>query len=84
MVFYSIISVIPGLRLVAALLSLSVYIKIVQDIEEEERQQRITRKTYNNERQYELKDGTEINFANQQEIINYIGKLEDTVKHKRI
>ena len=75
---------IPGLRLVAALLSLSVYIKIVQDIEEEERQQRITRKTYNNERQYELKDGTEINFANQQEIINYIGKLEDTVKHKRI
>ena len=82
--FILLISVIPGLRLVAALLSLSVYIKIVQDIEEEERQQRITRKTYNNERQYELKDGTEINFANQQEIINYIGKLEDTVKHKRI
>ena len=70
--FILLISVIPGLRLVAALLSLSVYIKIVQDIEEEERQQRITRKTYNNERQYELKDGTEINFANQQEIINYI------------
>ena len=82
--FILLISVIPGLRLVAALLSLSVYIKIVQDIEEEERQQRITRKTYNNERQYELKDGTEINFANQQEIINYIGKLEDTVKLKRI
>ena len=82
--FILLISVIPGLRLVAALLSLSVYIKIVQDIEEEERQQRITRKTYNNERQYELKDGTEINFAKQQEIINYIGKLEDTVKHKRI
>ena len=82
--FILLISVIPGLRLVAALLSLSVYIKIVQDIEEEERQQRITRKTYNSERQYELKDGTEINFANQQEIINYIGKLEDTVKHKRI
>ena len=82
--FILLISVIPGLRLVAALLSLSVYIKIVQDIEQEERQQRITRKTYNNERQYELKDGTEINFANQQEIINYIGKLEDTVKHKRI
>ena len=82
--FILLISVIPGLRLVAALLSLSVYIKIVQDIEEEERQQRITRKTYNNERQYELKDGTEINYANQQEIINYIGKLEDTVKHKRI
>ena len=82
--FILLISVIPGLRLVAALLSLSVYIKIVQDIEEEERQQRITRKTYNNERQYELKDGTEINFANQQEIINYIGKLADTVKHKRI
>ena len=82
--FILLISVIPGLRLVAALLSLSVYIKIVQDIEEEERQQRITRKTYNNERQYELKDGTEINFANQQEIINYSGKLEDTVKHKRI
>ena len=82
--FFILLSVIPGLRLVAALLSLSVYIKIVQDIEEEERQQRITRKTYNNERQYELKDGTEINFANQQEIINYIGKLEDTVKHKRI
>ena len=82
--FILLISVIPGLRLVAALLSLSVYIKIVQDIEEEERQQRITRTTYNNERQYELKDGTEINFANQQEIINYIGKLEDTVKHKRI
>ncbi len=82
--FILLISVIPGLRLVAALLSLSVYIKIVQDIEEEERQQRITRKTYNNERQYELKDGTEINFANQQEIINYIGKLEDAVKHKRV
>ena len=82
--FILLISVIPGLRLVAALLSLSVYMKIVQDIEEEERQQRITRKTYNNEKQYELKDGTEINFANQQEIINYIGKLEDTVKHKRI
>lgn len=82
--FILLISVIPGLRLVAALLSLSAYIKIVQDIEEEERQQRITRKTYNNERQYELKDGTEINFANQQEIINYIGKLEDAVKHKRV
>lgn len=82
--FILLISVIPGLRLVAALLSLSAYIKIVQDIEEEERQQRITRKTYNNERQYELKDGTEINFANQQEVINYIGKLEDAVKRKRI
>ena len=82
--FILLISVIPGLRLVAALLSLSVYIKIVQDIEEEERQQRITRKTYNNEKQYELKDGTEINFANQQEVINYIGKLEDAVKRKRI
>lgn len=82
--FILLISVIPGLRLVAALLSLSAYIKIVQDIEEEERQQRITRKTYNNERQYEVKDGTEINFANQQEVINYIGKLEDAVKRKII
>ena len=82
--FILLISVIPGLRLVAALLSLSVYIKIVQDIEEEERQQRITRKTYNNERQYELKDETEINFANQQEMVDYIGKLEDAVKRKRI
>lgn len=82
--FILLISVIPGLRLIAALLSLSAYIKIVQDIEEEERQQRITRKTYNNERQYELKDGTEINFSNQQEVINYIGKLEDAVKYKRI
>ena len=82
--FILLISVIPGLRLVAALLSLSVYIKIVQDIEEEERQKRITRKTYNNERQYELKDGTEINFANQQEMVDYIGKLEDAVKRKRI
>lgn len=82
--FILLISVIPGLRLIAALLSLGVYIKIVQDIEEEEQQQRITRKTYNNERQYELKDGTEINFSNQQEVINYIGKLEDAVKYKRI
>lgn len=82
--FILLISVIPGLRLIAALLSLSAYIKIVQDIEEEERQQRITRKTYNNERQYELKDGTEINFSNQQEVVNYIGKLEDAVKYKRI
>lgn len=82
--FILLISVIPGLRLIAALLSLSAYIKIVQDIEEEERQQRITRKTYNNERQYELKDGTGINFSNQQEVVNYIGKLEDAVKYKRI
>lgn len=82
--FILLISVIPGLRLIAALLSLSAYIKIVQDIEEEERQQRITRKTYNNEKQYELKDGTEINFANQQKVVNYIGKLEDAVKYKRI
>lgn len=82
--FILLISVIPGLRLIAALLSLSAYIKIVQDIEEEERQQRITHKTYNNERQYELKDGTEINFSNQQEVVNYIGKLEDAVKYKRI
>ena len=82
--FILLISVIPGLRLVAALLSFSAYIKIVQDIKEEERQQRITRKTYNNEKQYELKDGTGINFANQQGMINYIGKLEDAVKRKRI
>ena len=82
--FILLISLIPGLRVIAALLSLSVYVKVVQDMEYEEGQQRITIKTYGNEKPYALKDGIGLDFTDRQAMINYIGRLEDNVRSSRV